>query len=137
MQEAGYEVPVVIVRDGLTNQEAGELEKLLISALRDVLVNKMVGGEHSNHSVPRSPEDREKISQRSRGKKLSEGHRSAISAAQTGRVLTEEQREKHRGWKHTEEAKEKIANRSRELWQEGVYILAYTHINIPKKPNKE
>jgi group I intron endonuclease len=109
---------VTIVEDALTNDEALELEILLIGEAREAglpLCNLTDGGEglvgfkHSEESRRKmrisnrgktksghklSAEHRQKLSDAHMGKTLSEEHRAILSEAQKGRVVTAETRSK-------------------------------------------
>ena len=115
-KHGGYDV--TIVEDSLTNDEAIELEILLISEAREAgcaLCNLTDGGEglvgfkHSEESRRKmrfsnrgkaksghklSAEHRQKLSDAHLGKTLSEEHRAILSEAQKGRVVTAETRAK-------------------------------------------
>lgn len=88
IRQAGGGLPAVIVRDGLTNEEAIETEIALIAAIgREAhggpLVNLTDGGEGNVGWSP-SPETRAKNSAAKRGRHLSAEHRQKISSTRTG-----------------------------------------------------
>ena len=80
-----YGLNVVIFKDGLSHEEALELESELISAIgRDSLTNLTDGGDgisgftHSEETKRKIGEANSKTSSWSKGKKLSEKHRKGI-----------------------------------------------------------
>lgn len=84
---AGGTLPVVILRDSLTNAKAIEIEMALIAAIGRIDINTGPLFNHTDGGEGNS------------GWKPSEGTRNKISASLTGRV----------GWPHTEESKRKIS----------------------------
>jgi hypothetical protein len=96
----GYKDKYVILADGLTEAEAfeKEIEEIARIGRREnggTLVNHTDGGEGaSGHSIPRTPEWRQKISEAHKGKKKSKSHIENMRRAMTGKKLTPEQRQK-------------------------------------------
>jgi hypothetical protein len=88
---------VEIVAHNLTEQEALNYERVLISALRqqypDTLCNLTDGGDGVYNP---SEETREKQRTAKLGRKLSEEHRQKISLGNKNRIVTEETKEKLR-----------------------------------------
>ncbi len=87
---AGGSLPVVVIRDGLTECEAFAAEIALITALGRAnlktgpLVNLTDGGDGQTGWVP-SAETRQRISIGNRGKKHSDATRQKMSAARAGK----------------------------------------------------
>lgn len=107
------DVPKVKVREGLTNDEARELEVALIAAIgrepRGPLINKTRGGDGC---VEPSDDVRIAMGAANKGRKLSAETRAKMSASKKGFKITAEARAigaaKRIGLKRTEETKAKM-----------------------------
>lgn len=131
---AGGSLPVVKVREGLTNEEANTVEIALIAAIgREVdggpLVNQTIGGE-GTVGYKYTPEQRAALSVARKGRKqnvetiekrriamqgriVSDQTKAKIAASNTGKKRSPETIERIRfakaGFRHTDEAKAKIS----------------------------
>ena len=92
---------VVIFKDGLSHEEALELESELISAIgRDSLTNLTDGGDgisgftHSEETKRKIGEANSKTSSWSKGLSLSEEHKRKISESNKGKEKSEEHKKK-------------------------------------------
>ena len=95
IQQAGGDLPRVKVRQGLTNDQAAEIEIAFIAAIGrekhgGPLVNLTDGGDGMKGcNEPKSPAHRAAIGAAHKGKKRSPEHCAAISKAVTGRKCSE------------------------------------------------
>lgn len=112
MLAAGIEPLIEVVRDGLTEHEAFEIERSLIAQYgrrslgTGVLCNLTDGGDgasnpdddvrrrmsESHKGLPRSETHRQRLSEAHMGRRLPEVHKQKLSVARRGRVVTEETR---------------------------------------------
>lgn len=128
IRKNGGDLPRVKIREGLSNEEAIQVEIALIAAIGrksegGPLVNITAGGDGVRRACP--PETRERIraahigkkasdatrqkmSDARRGKKKTDEHKAAIGRAHAGRTASDETREKQRAssakrWSRPEE----------------------------------
>jgi hypothetical protein len=117
LREHGLNLPLVIVRDGLTPEEAKTVERTLIAAIgradlktgplanhtdggdgltgaNDEIRHKISQANRGRKNGPHSAETRAKISAANRGRKKPEGYSTALSAILKGRVRSPEFRAK-------------------------------------------
>jgi hypothetical protein len=107
------DIPVVIVRDGMTRVEACDLEIALIYAIgrhpHGPLLNLTAGGDGG---LDFCPEVRAKIGAAFKGKTLSVAHKAKMSAALKGKINSAETRAKisaaNKGRTHSDEARAKV-----------------------------
>jgi hypothetical protein len=96
IDDLGYpDIPVVIVRDGMTRKNACDLEMALILSIgrhpHGPLLNKTAGGDGG---LDPCPEVRAKIAAAFKGKTLSVAHKAKMSAALKGKINSAETRTK-------------------------------------------
>jgi hypothetical protein len=110
------ELPCVIIREGLSEKEAFDIEMAFVKAIgRNQLLNGTDGGERPPSQTGRNHTASTKSIMRERkiGKPLSAEHRSTISAALSGRGMSEETRKKisetRKGVVFSEETKRKLS----------------------------
>lgn len=126
--KSGGALPVVKIREGLTNAEATATEIALIAAIGrhakgGPLVNMTDGGEGVQGLV-HSPEARAKMSSVHKGKKL--------SAQQILRL-----KEVHTGRKHSREAREKISAKQRGQRRSAEFCEKMRRQNLGRKITEE
>jgi group I intron endonuclease len=123
IKNAGGSLPVVIIRSGLTNQQAIDLEKAFIAAIgrspNGPLVNMTDGGD-GQVGLIFSQATRQKMREAALGRINGPETRARISASNKGKTITEEQKKKmsfaHMGMpgtmtgrKHSDESRAKMS----------------------------
>jgi len=120
IRKAGGPIPVVKVREGLTKEQADEVERALISVLGrapDGILANMTDGGDGNPGRPHTEESKSKIGAATRGRKLTDAQKKRVSEVHKGKKLSPEQcallSRVHTGRKHTPEEIEKRAAKLR------------------------
>jgi hypothetical protein len=90
---------IIFLKQNLTEREAFKHEAYMIAVFgrkdlgTGILYNRTNGGDGSSGAV-RSPELRERISKKLKGRTLTEEHRNRVSIANTGKIVSERTRRK-------------------------------------------
>jgi hypothetical protein len=108
---------IIIIAENLTNDQAEKIEILHIAiwGRADIgtgILRNLTDGGKGSYGYKHSPEERLRISERSKTLRHSDATKARISRMGTGRTKSAEMKEKHRiastGRKHTEETKKKL-----------------------------